>query len=137
MDNWSEIKDKILFSYMGCDWTSVQVSKTSIENIIDVLNETVKLNENDTIYSFEIASVKIFFYTKSNQHFDFDPKEIKSADQWSIIVDFFKNISKKLNAKILFRPEDSSRKNEESVLIQILGNDVTYNFDIKADYENN
>ena len=121
---------------MGCDWTSVQVPKTGIDSILDILSETVNLNQNDTIYSFEIASVKIYFYTKSDHHFDFDPKDINSIDEWTIFLDFFKTISKKLNTEILFRPEDSDYKSNDSILVRISGNEVFYNFEIKANYDN-
>lgn len=138
MDNWSEIKSKILFSYMGCDWTSVRVSDTSIDRLNEVLNEVVILNQiEDTILSFEIDNVNIYFYTKSDQHFDFDPKEIVSPKQWTSVLTFFKRLSTNLKAEIFFRPEDSNYDSKESILVQISGNTVVYNFVIKADYDDN
>ncbi|NJL15365.1 MAG: hypothetical protein HC913_21765 [Microscillaceae bacterium] len=137
MDIWSEIKSKILFSYLGCDWTSTRVSETSVEDIKTALNEVVSLVEKETnsIYTFEVAQVTVAFYTNSDQHLDFDPKDIVSINQWTLFLDFFKILSKKLNGEILFRPEDSDYESKESVLVLISGNDVVYNFDIKAGYD--
>ena len=102
MDNWSEIKSKILFSYMGCDWISVQVTETVIERIKEVLNDTVSLIQNDTIFSFEIENVPIYFYSKSTHHFDFDPKGIVGLNQWNLFLDFLKHFQRNSIPKYYF-----------------------------------
>ena len=135
MDNWTDIKSKTLFSYMGCDWISVRVLEVGVENIKKALKDVVNLDakESNEIYTFEIAQVLVCFYTNSDQHFDFDPKDIISLNQWTKFLDFFKILAQKLNTEILFRPEDSNYTSKESILAQISGNDVIYNFNVKAD----
>jgi len=139
MDNWTDIKTKILFSYMGCDWISVRVSEAGVENIKKVLKDVVNLDEKELneIYTFDIEQVLVCFYTNSGQHFEFDPRDIIGLNQWTKFLDFFKILAKKLNTEILFRPEDSNYESRESILVQISGNDVVYNFNIKAAYDDN
>ncbi len=103
------------------------------------MNEVVSPVETDSdkIYNFNVGQVLVYFYINSNQHFDFDPKEILSLNQWNMFLDFFTILSKKLKTEILFMPEDGNYENIKSILVQISGNDVVYNFDIKTKYIDN
>ena len=134
MNNWSEIKNRILFSYMGCDWTSISVDKKEAKQIKEYLDKNVNLEMiNDDIYKFENAGTDIYFYLNSDQHFDFDPKTISSEHQWSKFLDTFKKISKDLESNVLFRPEDSN--SGENIIIKIIKDEVQYDFKVYEAYK--
>lgn len=130
--NWAEIKSKILFSYMGCDWTSITVENANGKEVKKFLDNHVRLKKDRTIFQFENASTEVFFYTKSDQHFDFDPKTITTMEQWERFLVLFKEMSKKLNRDILFRPEDDYE--DDPPLVRISGDHITYNYNVIEGY---
>jgi hypothetical protein len=133
MNNWTEIKDRILFSYMGCDWTSISVDKREARQIRKSLKKIVNLeNTSDNIFKFDNAGTEVYFYMNSDQHFDFDPKTISSAEQWVQFLETFKTISKDLKSEVIFRPEDSNPK--ENITVRIKNDNVEYDFDVYESY---
>jgi hypothetical protein len=136
MTNWIEIKKKILFSYMGCDWTSIKVSNSTPSQVKDALSNNIIQSKSTGIYLLNVADVEVCFYLDSDQHFDFDPKQVENENQWNKFLDFFKRLSLKLNSEVLFRPEDSDFERDESILLSIFGENVKYNFDVENGYTN-
>jgi len=133
MNKWTEIKNRILFSYMGCDWTSISVDKKEPEQIRATLEKFVNLeNTSENIFKFDNSGAEVYFYLNSDQHFDFDPKTIMSAEQWNKFLETFKMISKDLKSEVLFRPEDSNPK--ENITVRIINDHVEYNFDVYESY---
>lgn len=121
---------------MGCDWTSIRIRNSTSSQIKDVLSNYIRPSKFTGIYLLDVADVEVCFYMNSDQHFDFDPKQVENEDQWNKFLDFFKRLSVNLNSEVLFKPEDSDFSNEESILLSISGEIVKYNFDIESGYSN-
>lgn len=136
MHTWSDIQSKILFSYLGCDWTSVDVvgkESTQIEHFLESKFESFR-STSPSIACFEVHEVKVYFYLNSDDHnFDFDPKQIITEDQWNNFLEAFIQLSKQLDSDVHLRPEDSNRG--EDVLVCITGDEVTYDFDVHLSYQ--
>lgn len=119
---------------MNTDWTSIEIQDTSADDIELYLKNNIELRAKDKdIYELENGKVNIYFYKKSSQHFDFDPRDIKSLDQWEDFLIIFKNISKTFNKSVLFRPEDSMG-DMDSVVVKVTDDQVDYNFKVIENY---
>lgn len=120
--NWKELKEKVLFSYLGTDWISIDVLDSTYSEINDTISTNSKFallpNENG-ILTLEIENVTFCLYNNENHHFDFDPKEIDNENKWNVILSFFLNLSNQLGKSIVFRPEDSNKGETENYLINI------------------
>ena len=133
MKDWTEIKNRILFSYMGCDWTSISVGKKEAGQIREYLEKIVNLEKtSDNIFKFDNSGTEVYFYLNSDQHFDFDPKTISSAEQWNKFLETFIRISKDMESEVLFRPEDSNPR--ENITVKIINDNVDYDFDVYEAY---
>jgi len=130
--NWIELKEKILFSYLGADWISIDVLDARYSEIKEMILTKSKIefkqNENGALF-LEIEDVEFYFYNNDNNHFDFDPKEIDSEKKWKGILDFFFSLSNHLEKPIVFRPEDSNKGEKENYLIIINSNGEIEYFD--------
>ena len=103
--NWKELKEKVLFSYLGADWISIDVLDSSYSEIKDTIltfsEFELKQNENG-ILAVEIENVFFCFYNNDKHHFDFDPKEIDNENKWNVILSFFLTLSNQLGKSIVF-----------------------------------
>ena len=118
--NWKDLKEKILFSYLGSDWISIDVLGSSYSELLDYLNSPIEFvdNEND-ILMLEVEGTKLYFYDNDNHHFDFDPKKIENETKWNLFLEFFIELSSGLNKQVIFRPEDSDKDKNHYYLISI------------------
>ena len=118
--NWKDIKEKILFSYLGCDWISVDVIDLSFFELLNYINSNKQLKKNKNgVYFTKVSGIKIHLYENDNHHFDFDPKEIDSEIKWNLFLNFFIELSSIMNKKIIFRPEDSNKDENQYYLVLV------------------
>lgn len=120
--DWKELKEKVLFSYLGADWISIDVLDSTYSEIKDTILSIsefeLKLNENGVL-TLDIENVIFCFYNNDNHHFDFNPKEIDNENKWKVVLSFFSTLSKQLGKSIVFRPEDSNKGETENYLIKV------------------
>jgi|SRR5690606_754753 len=134
MNDWTKIKNRILFSYMDCDWTSISVDNKEAGQIKVYLEKIVNLEKaSDNIFKFDNSGTEVYFYLKSDQHFDFDPKTISSAEQWNEFLETFIKISKDMESEVLFRPEESNPRG--NITVKIINDNVEYFFDVFETYK--
>ena len=120
---------------MGTDWTSIDVQETKADEIELFLRDNFRLTTIDKdIYEFDNSNVNVFFYKDSDQHFDFDPRDIKTMKQWEQFLEIFKRISKTFEKDVLFRPEDNNG-DLDSVLLRITKDQIDYNFKVIDNYK--
>ncbi len=118
---------------MGCDLTSITVDKKEAGLIRDYLEKIVNLEKtSDYIFKFDNSGTEVYFYLNSDQHFDFDPKTISSAEQWNKFLKTFIKISKDMESEVLFRPEDSNPG--ENIIVKLINGNVEYDFDVFETY---
>ena len=120
---------------MGTDWISIEVQDTKADDIELFLRNNIQLpNIDKDILEFDNSNVNVFFYKDSDQHFDFDPRDIKTINQWEQFLEIFKRISKTFKKNVLFRPEDNNG-DLDSVLVRLTDDQVDYNFKVRDNYK--
>ncbi len=120
---------------MDSDWTSIEVEDTKPEDIELFLKNHVQLSRTAKgLFEFSNSNVTVYFYKNSEQHFDFDPRNVKSMEQWEKFLVIFMNISKAFKKDVLFRPEDN-KGDLDSVIVRVTDNLVGYNFEIRDKYK--
>ena len=69
------------------------------------------------------TTVKAHFFTQEEIENDIDPREFKSIEDHNNLIDYLKELSKKLNKEVIVTPEDYS----QLILIKVNGNKVEIN----------